>query len=169
MPKKAKELPEVAIRRLMHGVSRSEKPCKVKHPVGGVSGLYLQCNPPVGGEKVGSRQWILRARVGSARHEFGLGSYPTIPTQKAREAARALKVDIANGIDPKAAKAAAKAKIVEAQSKQLTFRQAAARYAIKRAQEYKTAKQAQRLNNQLDTYVLPYIGCMSRAHRELCS
>jgi len=158
MPRKAKELPEVAIRRLMHGISRSEKPCKVKHPVGGVSGLYLQCNPPVGGEKVGSRQWILRARVGSARHEFGLGSYPTIPTQKAREAARALKVDIANGIDPKAAKAAAKAKIVEAQSKQLTFRQAAARYAIKRAQEYKTAKQAQRLNNQLDTYVLPYIG-----------
>ena len=111
--KKAKELPEVAIRRLMHGISRSEKPCKVKHPVGGVSGLYLQCNPPVGGEKVWSRQWILRARVGSARHEFGLGSYPTIPTQKARGAARALKVDIANGIDPKAAKAAAKAKMVK--------------------------------------------------------
>ena len=160
MPIKAKELPDVAIRRLRHTTNGSGKPSKAKHPVGGVSGLYLQCNPPIQGEKVGSRQWILRARVGSARHEFGLGSYPNVPTQKAREAARALKADIASGIDPKAAKAAAKAKIVEAQSKQLIFRKAAAQYAIKRAKEFKTAKQAERLNYQLDTYVLPYIGSL---------
>ena len=78
MPIKAKELPDVAIRRLRHTTSGSGKPCKAKHPVGGVSGLYLQCNPPVEGAKVGSRQWILRARVGTARHEFGLIGGPII-------------------------------------------------------------------------------------------
>jgi len=158
MPKKAKELPDVAIRRLRHNTSGSGKPCKAKHPVGGVSGLYLQCMPPVEGEKLGSRQWILRARVGTARHEFGLGSYPTVPTQKAREAARALKADIADGIDPIAAKAAARAKIEESQRKELTFKQAAAKYILKRSKEYKTAKQSQRLRNQMDTYTIPYIG-----------
>ena len=158
MPIKAKELAEVSIRRLRHATGGSGKPSKAKHPVGGVSGLYLQCNPPVAGEKVGSRQWILRARVGTARHEFGLGSYPSVPTQKAREAAKALKADIADGIDPIAAKAAAKAKIEEEQGSRLTFKQAAAKYVIKRSKEFKTAKQSQRLRNQLDTYVLPYIG-----------
>ncbi len=82
MPKIVKELADVSIRRLRHSVSASGKPCKAKHPVGGVSGLYLQCMPPVGSEKLGSRQWILRVRVGLQRPEFGLGSYPTVPTQK---------------------------------------------------------------------------------------
>ena len=158
MPKIAKELAEVSIRRLKHSVDTDGVPYKARHFVGGVSGLVLQCMPPVEGQKNGSRQWILRARVGTARHEFGLGNYPKIPTQKAREAARALKEDIKRGIDPKAVKAAAKAKIEESQSKQLTFKQAAAKYVIKRTAEFKTAKQGQRLRHQLDTYVLPYIG-----------
>ena len=42
MPIKAKELPDVSIRRLRHTVSASGKPTKAKHPVGGVSGLYIR-------------------------------------------------------------------------------------------------------------------------------
>ena len=81
MPIKAKELPDVSIRRLRHTVSASGKPTKAKHSVGGVPGLYLQCNPPVGSEKIGARQWLLRVRIGTKRREFGLGGYPVIPTQ----------------------------------------------------------------------------------------
>jgi integrase len=114
--------------------------------------------PPVGGEKVGSRQWVLRVRVGKERREYGLGGYPAVPTQKAREAARALKEDIKAGIDPKVAKASAKAQIEEEQRKALSFKQAAAKYVMKRGKEYKTAKQTQRLRTQLDKYVIPYIG-----------
>jgi integrase len=160
MPIKAKELPDVSIRRLRHTVSASGKPTKAKHPVGGVSGLYLQCNPPVGSEKIGARQWILRVRIGTQRREFGLGGYPVIPTQKAREAAKALKEEIKSGIDPKLARASAKAQILEEQRKELTFKAAAAKYVTKRSAEYKTAKQSQRLRNQLDNYVIPYIGNM---------
>ena len=40
------------------------------------------------------------------------------------------------------------------------MREAASQYLKWRSREYKTAKQAQRLRNQLDIYVLPYIGEM---------
>ena len=83
---------------------------------------------------------------------------PSIPAKNAREAARALKEDIKNGIDPLAAKASARAEIEEEQRKELTFKKAAARYVIKRSKDFKTAKQTERLNYQLNTYVLPYIG-----------
>ena len=56
MPKMKQELPDVAIRRPRHKIDASGKPVKEKYPVGGVSGLYLQCNPPVGNESIGSRQ-----------------------------------------------------------------------------------------------------------------
>ena len=158
MPKKAKELPEVAIRRLRHTVTAYGTPTKAKHPVGVVSGLCLQCMPPVDSEKIGARQWILRTRVGKKRREFGLGGYPSVPTQKAREAARALKDEIKSGVDPLIAKAAAKSRIAEEQQRELTFKQAAAKYVIKRGKEYKTAKQTNRLRQMLDVYVIPYIG-----------
>jgi integrase len=158
MPKKAKELPEVAIRRLRHTVTASGTPTKAKHPVGVVSGLCLQCMPPVGSEKIGARQWILRTWVGKKRREFGLGGYPSVPTQKAREAARALKDEIKSGVDPRIAKAAAKARIADEQQKELTFKQAAAKYVIKRGKEYKTAKQTSSLRQRLEDYAIPYIG-----------
>jgi len=158
MPKIAKELSELSIRRLKHTHNASGQPYKAVYPVGGVTGLYLQCMPPSGSEKVGAKQWLFRSVVGGKRRWIGLGGYPSVPTKNAREAARALKADIARGIDPIAAKAAARAKIEESQRKELTFKQAAAKYVIKRSKEYKTAKQSQRLRNQLDTYVIPYIG-----------
>jgi integrase len=158
MPKIAQELSEVSIRRLKHTHNASGQPYKAVHPIGGVSGLYLQCFPPSGSKTVGAKSWLFRAVIGNKRRWIGLGNYPNVPTKDAREAARTLKADIKLGIDPLAAKAAARAKIEEAQRKELTFKQAAAKYLIKRSKEYKTAKQAQRLSYQLDTYVIPYIG-----------
>tara|TARA_R110002012_G_scaffold114973_1_gene261838 strand:+ start:881 stop:2185 length:1305 start_codon:yes stop_codon:yes gene_type:complete len=160
MPKKSKELPDVQIRRLRHATNTSGDAVKVQHAVGGVSGLRLQCMPPVGRQKVGARSWILRVRVGVTRPEFGLGGYPDVPAQKARETARAIKEEIRSGIDPKAARAKAKALIVDAQRKALTVKQAVAEYVILRRGDYKTAKQIQKLNSQMDKYVIPYIGNM---------
>ena len=160
MPRRSKELPDAAIRRLRHGTTGLGEACKRQHAVGGVTGLYLQCMPPVGDEKIGSRQWILRITVGSKRKEIGLGGYPTVPAKKAREDARAVREDIKRGIDPIAAKKAAAAKLRSEQARQLSVREAATQYVKRRSQEFKTAKQSQRLRNQLDTYVLPYIGDM---------
>ena len=72
------------IRKLRHDKLKSGALCKRQHAVGGVTGLYLQCIPPVGDEKIGSRQWILRTTIGSKRKEIGLGGYPSVPAKNAR-------------------------------------------------------------------------------------
>jgi integrase len=161
MPRKAKELPDVAIRRLRHKVNAAGQFCKEKHPVGGVSGLYLQCNPPVNDEKIGSRQWILRTLVGSKRKEFGLGGYPSVPTKNAREAARALLEKIKSGIDPTSEKKAQIAQLKALQAKEITFeRYARDTFIPTEAASYKGTAQVRRLNQLLRDYVFPHIGDM---------
>jgi hypothetical protein len=94
MPVIAKELAEVSIRRLTHTHNASGEPYKAVHPVGGVGGLYLQCLPPSDSRKAGAKSWLYRAVIGDKRLWIGLGNYSSVPTKKAKEAARALKEDI---------------------------------------------------------------------------
>ena len=161
MPRKSKELPDVAIHRLRHKVNATGQSCKEKYPVGGVSGLYLQCMPPVGNEKIGSRQWILRTLVGSKRKEFGLGGYPSVPTKNAREDARVLLEDIKSGIDPISEKKAQTALLKALQAKEITFeRYARDTFIPTEAASYKGTAQVRRLNQMLRDYVFPHIGDM---------
>jgi integrase len=62
--------------------------------VGGASGLHIKINP------AGGRSWILRARVGGKRREFGLGPYPSVSLKDAREKAHEMRGVIEQGIDP---------------------------------------------------------------------
>lgn len=48
----------------------------------------------------GSRSWILRYQLAGRRRELGLGSYPSVTLANAREAARAARGKLAQGIDP---------------------------------------------------------------------
>ena len=161
MPRKAIELPDVAIRRLRHKVNASGEMSKEKYPVGGVSGLYLQCMPPVGNEKIGSRQWILRTLVGSKRKEFGLGGYPSVPTKDAREAARVLLEDIKSGIDPISEKKAQQAQLKAIQKKEITFEQyARQKFIPEEVASYKGAPQVKRINNIFNNVIFPHIGHM---------
>ena len=100
MPKKVKELSETSIRRLKHTYNTSGKPYKAVHAVGGVSGLYLQCLPPIDGGEKGAKQWLYRSVIGGKRRWIGLGGYPSVPTKKARDSARVLQDSIKSGIDP---------------------------------------------------------------------
>ena len=54
------------------------------HTVGGVKGLVLQVtkNPNTG---VLRRSWILRTMVGAKRRDIGLGSFPDVTLERARE------------------------------------------------------------------------------------
>ena len=161
MPRKSKELPEVAIRKLRHKVNSAGQSCKEKYPVGGVSGLYLQCMPPVGEAKIGSRQWILRALVGSKRKEFGLGGYPSVPTKNARDSARKLLDDIKSGIDPSSEKKAKLAELKAVQAKEITFEQYTRdKFIPAEAASYKGTAQVRRLNQLLRDYVFPRLGSM---------
>ena len=85
MPKKARELSAVQVKRLTRPGF---------HSVGGVAGLHLQV------KGTGARSWILRATVGSKRRNIGLGGYPDVTLAMAREGARAARELIARGEDP---------------------------------------------------------------------
>ena len=79
MPKKAKELSAVQVRRLT-------KPGL--HAVGGVAGLHLQVKDS------GACSWILRAQIGSRRRDIGLGGFPDITLAGARDKAREAREQI---------------------------------------------------------------------------
>jgi len=161
MPRKTPELPDIQIRRLRHGTTKSGKLCKRQHAVGGVTGLYLQCMPPIGNENTGSRQWILRATIGDKRKELGLGGYPSIPAKDAREAARKLLADINSGKDPITEKRSQAANLRAEQAKEITFEQWTQKTFIPaESAGYKGAAQVRRLNQLLRDYVFPRIGHM---------
>jgi len=71
MAKKATELSDLHIRRLKHHVTASGEPRAKRYSVGGVSGLYIQCSPPSGSNRVGSKQWI---QFSSGYRKLGWGS-----------------------------------------------------------------------------------------------
>ena len=161
MPRKIPELPDIQIRRLRHSTTKNGKPCKRQYAVGGVTGLLLQCMPPVGNERTGSRQWILRATIGDKRKELGLGGYPSIPAKDAREAARKLLADISSGKDPITEKRSQVAKLRAEQAKEITFEQWTREAFIPaEAAGYKGAAQIRRLNQLLRDYVFPHLGDM---------
>ena len=92
MPKKAAELSALQVRRIRRpGL----------HAVGGVDGLQMQVKDS------GARSWILRVKVGARRRDLGLGGFPDVPLEKARERAREAREQLRQGVDPLAARRAA--------------------------------------------------------------
>ena len=157
MPKRARELTAVEIRRL---VSASKQGV---FAVGVISGLYLQIRG------ITSTSWILRKTIGSKRREIGLGAYPAIGLKEAREKARSFIEQIAQGIDPILERRAQKAAIMASQAKSVTFEQLAQEFINKKSLEFKTSKQTQKLTTMLKSYAYPIIGPMvvsdiERAH-----
>lgn len=184
MPKKTPELSAAQVKRLTHGTVKGDpkvdekrrkraigEPCVAYHPVGGVPGLLLQCRPPRPDQKEGARSWILRVQVGAKRRDIGLGGYPAVTLAEAREAAREVRKQISQGVDPVAERKAARSALIAAQGQQLTFSHYADIYARKKAAEFggrNPAKQRQKLDGHLG-YILPKLGKMlmqdiTRAH-----
>jgi len=154
----SKELSEISIRKLTHAISKDGNPYAAKHPVGGVKCLYLQCNLPKGSAKAGTKQWLYRATIGQERPWLGLGGYPSVPTKTAREEARRLRALIKDGIDPRIEKRKLQAQLEAEQRKELSIKQAVAKFVIKKQAEFKTAKQVTTLRKRFDKYVIPFIG-----------
>ncbi len=70
-----------------------------RHADGG--GLYLVIEPS------GSKRWVMLYRMPGRRREMGLGSASAVSLARARELATAARAQIAEGIDPIEARAAA--------------------------------------------------------------
>jgi integrase len=143
MPKKAKELSAIQVRKLT-------KPGL--HAVGGVAGLLLQVTPS------GARSWILRATVGNRRRDIGLGGFPDVDLAYARDRARETRELIRQGIDPVEHKKAMKAELIASQAKARTFAECARLYLAKKGHEFKNGKHAAQWRTTLETYAYPVIG-----------
>lgn len=144
MPKRAKELSAIELRRLPAGV----------HAVGGVAGLYLQVSDG------GARSWLLRTMVGARRREIGLGSYPEVGLSVARQKAAETRECIRQGIDPVEKRKAMRAELFAAQRRGLTFERAVDLYMPIKAAELSEGKYRDQWRASIDQYATPSIGKM---------
>jgi integrase len=150
MPKIAKELSALDVKRLAHPGNKRN----ALFAAGGVPGLHLQITPKAG------RSWVLRAKVGSKRRDFGLGGFPAVTLAQAREKARDMRSKIENGIDPIEERKAAQAALEAAQRRGLTFEEAVGKALANKLDAFKNPKHRQQWQNTLSTYAAPELGKM---------
>lgn len=148
MPKKAKPLSAVEVRRL------SEPGL---HAVGEVAGLHLQI------AKGGSKSWILRIRIGSKRRDMGLGGFPDVSLSQARAVAREMRVKVSEGIDAVEERKSAKRARIDAQAKCITFEQAAKVKHQSIASESKNKRHRDDWLSTLRRHAFPILGGMDVA------
>lgn len=151
MARKAKELGALE-------VSRLETPGL--HAVGGVAGLALQVTPR------GARSWVLRVMVGGKRREMGLGGYPDVTLTGAKEAARAARAQISDGIDPVAERQSKRSALAAAVAATMTFSEASIAYIAAHESGWKSAKHAAQWRTTLESYAFPVIGKIAVADVE---
>ena len=143
MPRKAKELSPLEVRRLTRAGRWS---------VGGTDGLALQVTPS------GARSWVLRVAAGGRQREMGLGSFPTVPLAEAREKARQHRALVKQGVDPIASRRAASSAASAERQAQKTFSEVAAQYIAQHEKSWKNAKHQAQWAATLRTYAEPSIG-----------
>ena len=150
MPRKAKEMSAMAVRKAAHPGGSTHHTVAV----GGVAGLLLQITPN------NSKSWTLRATIGGRRHEIGLGPYPEISLQAARDRAREIRADVRAGIDPLQARREARAAMETARRRSLTFADAVDRFLEAKDDGSGNAKHRRQWRSTLTTYAVPVIGNM---------
>jgi len=102
----------------------------------------------------GAKGWAFRYMRAGKAHELGLGATHAFTLAEARERARKLRQQLADGMDPLAQRQAAKA----AAAPQVTFAQVAEMYIAAHAGTWKNAAHRRQWSQTLDDYVLPVIG-----------
>ena len=150
MPKVAEELTALDVKRLAHPGGKRN----VLFSVGGVPGLHMQLTPK------GGRSWVLRAKVGTLRRDIGLGGFPAVTLSQARDKAREARAKIEGGIDPVEERKAAKAALIAAQRRGLTFADAVDRCLATKLDAFKNPKHRQQWENTLASYATPDLGKM---------
>jgi len=143
MPRRARELSALHIRRLI---------TPGQYAVGGVNGLYLQVRSAT------ARSWILNMTVGERRRMYGLGSYPTVLLDAARDKARTYRSLIEQGQDPIEERRKARSGLIAARAKAITFDEAVASVLAVKQQEFSNAKHAAQWASTLTTYASPSLG-----------
>jgi integrase len=121
--------------------------------VGGVPGLKV-CVSDTGT----TRSWIFRVQVGAKRREIGLGGFPAVGLAEAREKARRLRDEVADGKDPLIERSRRKAELLKTQHEVKTFAACALEYIPTRQNEWRNPKHKAQWLSTLRQYAFPIIG-----------
>ena len=141
MAKTVKRLKDLQIRRLSQPGS---------YPDG--EGLYLQVRTS------GAKDWFYRYEVDGKGRKRGLGSYPTISLEQARDDALECRQLRQQGIDPVDYAKAQRQKEALDEAKSFTFKECALAYINSHNRGWKNRKHESQWRNTLDTYAYPTIG-----------
>jgi len=115
-------------------------------------GLYLQI------QNRDNASWFFRYSRDGKEHFPGLGPVHVVGLKLARERAQALRLQLLNGVDPIAAKKAAKAQRSLAAAKAMSFSQAVRGYLQQHGAKWRNARHAQQWPSSLAEYAEPIIG-----------
>lgn len=153
MPRVAKEMTALELRRLVHpGEPLTSNLVK---PVGGAPGLLIQVTPK------NAKSWIVRTMVGEKRREIGLGSYPEISLAQARLDAAEIKKKVKAGIDPVSERRENRLKIIAQQKRGLAFKTATERYlSNNKIESFRNEKHKRQWRSTLEQYANIAIGDM---------
>jgi len=141
MPKIIRELTAAAVAKLRQ---------PGRYSVGGADGLMLRIT------NVGSRLWVCRLMINGKRRDVGLGRYEQVSLSQARDAARALHLDVRRGIDPTASREPMPA----TPTSMNLFKDAATEFVASKQVEWKNSKHTDQWSSTLRTYVYPVLGDM---------
>lgn len=120
--------------------------------LGDGQGLYLSIS------KNATANWLFRYMDAGKAKATGLGGYPAVSLQKARELAQSLRDARASGTDPQRAKREQEAQRRLEQSRSKTFQDCAEDFIALTEASWKNAKHAQQWRNTLAQYAYPVIG-----------
>jgi integrase len=128
--------------------------------IGDGGGLWLQVTRGEGDHL--RRSWTFRYEIDGKRREMGLGALHTFGLAEARERARALRQQLADGVDPLAQRETARrAKLAEA-ARAVSFQECAKQYLNLHEEGWGAAHRHQ-WHASLGTYVYPQIGALAVA------
>jgi integrase len=94
------------------------------------------------------------------RRDIGLGGFPGVTLSQARDKARDARAKIESGVDPVEERKAAKAGLIAAQRRGLSFADAVDKSLAAKLDAFKNAKHRQQWENTLATYATPDLGKM---------
>ncbi len=126
-------------------------------------GLYLAI------AKGGSKSWLFRYQIDGKARAIGLGGYPRVSIDTARELAAVVRQDLARarlGVGPDPLEARRRRKNEERAATQAarnapkakTFRECAIAYIATQAPAWRSAKHAKQWTATLEDYAIPFIG-----------
>jgi integrase len=122
-------------------------------------GLWLQVSQ-LDPDKPCTKAWLFRFTLGGKARQMGLGAADAVTLAQARDLRDDARKQVRAGIDPIAARKAAKAQQALAAATAMTFKQAAIATIAAREAGWDNAEHRRQWSKTLETYVYPTVGAL---------